>query len=391
MAVASNEGISGALPTVGGRGRGPAPDDQLQAMLLRQGQDRQGPPGPPPLGQLLCPQSLIEVKPRKTLPSHGDAFMQMVHERSNTAGLSAADQKVMRNPQRPMGNFREMLGGTAQQIVQQLTSQPSGGSKTFISEKLLQRERHLKAEADQDLQQILQAQQQQRVDQLGKAFPQPGGGQLGKAFPPRAAVPRHEEGREGCAGTVLPRLEGDVKERLQGANKALIHNKAPRPRGIRPRPTSLPSVYSQDQDAHGGYTRSVAKRSRQGFGCSNGEADELDCEEVPDTEPANREPPKKELSPEEQVQQLVLNTCSQCRHGRFEDIKHAIEHGMPVDAHDEHGNTLLVIACQNNHKKIVKLLMKHGADVQATNHKGYDAVHYAKLYKHDDLLRYLGF
>jgi len=71
-------------------------------------------------------------------------------------------------------------------------------------------------------------------------------------------------------------------------------------------------------------------------------------------------------------------------------VKQAVlKEGVPVDSTDDHGNSLLILACQNNHKKIVKFLVKNGADTRATNHKGHDATHYCLVYKHKELLPYL--
>lgn len=41
--------------------------------------------------------------------------------------------------------------------------------------------------------------------------------------------------------------------------------------------------------------------------------------------------------------------------------------GLPVDVTDEHGNTLLICAAQNNQLKAAKLCWKRGVDVTATN------------------------
>merc|ERR1711988_699474 len=137
------------------------------------------------------------------------------------------------------------------------------------------------------------------------------------------------------------------------------------------------------------------KRSRQRgttppMGRNTGTEHDFELVEVPDTEPVNRKKgPTEPATEEERLQQLIEKACSQCRHGRYPEVKQALEKGFPINSLDKDGNTLLIIACQNNHKKIVKMLMKHGADPTAKNHKGFDAAHYAKLYKHEDLLRHL--
>lgn len=40
---------------------------------------------------------------------------------------------------------------------------------------------------------------------------------------------------------------------------------------------------------------------------------------------------------------------------------------LPIDAKDPMGNTLLSVACQNNNKRIAKLCMRRGADINTQN------------------------
>jgi ankyrin repeat protein len=40
---------------------------------------------------------------------------------------------------------------------------------------------------------------------------------------------------------------------------------------------------------------------------------------------------------------------------------------LPIDSKDIMGNTLLSIACQNNNKRIAKLCMRRGADINTQN------------------------
>ena len=40
---------------------------------------------------------------------------------------------------------------------------------------------------------------------------------------------------------------------------------------------------------------------------------------------------------------------------------------LPIDAKDAPGNTLLSIACQNNNKRIAKLCLRRGADINTQN------------------------
>lgn len=80
---------------------------------------------------------------------------------------------------------------------------------------------------------------------------------------------------------------------------------------------------------------------------------------------------------------------SLARHGRIKEIEDHFKRGIDPDSMDKYGNTLLIIAAQNNQKVIAKLCLKHGADINARNNSGYSAIHYAKLYKYTDLAEYL--
>jgi hypothetical protein len=60
-----------------------------------------------------------------------------------------------------------------------------------------------------------------------------------------------------------------------------------------------------------------------------------------------------------------------------------------VGATDEHGSSLLTLACQQGHKRIAKFLLRKHLDVNAVNLRGNTALHYAFEYKHADLAAYL--
>eukprot|EP01035_Chromulina_nebulosa_P016927 gene16927-22418_t len=74
------------------------------------------------------------------------------------------------------------------------------------------------------------------------------------------------------------------------------------------------------------------------------------------------------------------------RHGRVSDVEIMLNGGVPVDVRDEFGNTLLITAGQNGNKRVAKLLLKRGADINARNYKGNTPLHYCYHYNYGDTL-----
>ncbi len=100
----------------------------------------------------------------------------------------------------------------------------------------------------------------------------------------------------------------------------------------------------------------------------------------------------KKESKESGTQELSLakeNVFSYARHGKFEDVEEMLAHGLVPDSRDPNGNTILIIAAQNNYKGIVKLALMHGADINAANHTGNTALHYCSEYGYLELGNYL--
>ena len=56
-----------------------------------------------------------------------------------------------------------------------------------------------------------------------------------------------------------------------------------------------------------------------------------------------------------------------------------------INSSDEHGNSLLIIACQNGHQNIVNMLIRKGANPNHQNRAGCTALHYAMEYNFYDL------
>lgn len=72
----------------------------------------------------------------------------------------------------------------------------------------------------------------------------------------------------------------------------------------------------------------------------------------------------------------VENAFRLTRHGRCEELERLLDSGIPPHVRDEFGSTLLIVACQNGNKKVAKLLLQRGVDINGRNHKGNTALHY---------------
>ena len=77
------------------------------------------------------------------------------------------------------------------------------------------------------------------------------------------------------------------------------------------------------------------------------------------------------------------------RHNKVQEVEDTIAAGFPIDTRDEHGNTALMVSCQNGHKRLAKLCMKYGANPDTTNHQGNTSLHYAVSYGYQALAKYL--
>jgi len=86
---------------------------------------------------------------------------------------------------------------------------------------------------------------------------------------------------------------------------------------------------------------------------------------------------------------LVPDVFSLVRHGRLLEVESVLQRGISPDMADHRGNTLLMIACQNNHKRMCKLIMRSGADLDLQNRAGNTALHYCFVYKYKKIAEYL--
>ena len=72
--------------------------------------------------------------------------------------------------------------------------------------------------------------------------------------------------------------------------------------------------------------------------------------------------------------------CSLVRHGKYRDLEDTLngpEWSLPIDYCDESGNTLLMVACQNGNRRIVKLCLRRGSKINKQNLNGNTSLHFA--------------
>ena len=83
----------------------------------------------------------------------------------------------------------------------------------------------------------------------------------------------------------------------------------------------------------------------------------------------------------------VFSRVRNNRHGEVEDMLSS--GAVDPDIRDNHGNTILAVATQNNRKRIVKAAVRAGVPLDAQNAQGQSAMHFAYAYGYDELAEYL--
>ena len=71
---------------------------------------------------------------------------------------------------------------------------------------------------------------------------------------------------------------------------------------------------------------------------------------------------------------------SQVRNNRFKRLEESLNLNFDINAEDEQGNTLLLVACQNANKRMSELLIHRRAHVNHQNAHGNTALHFAMAY-----------
>ena len=71
---------------------------------------------------------------------------------------------------------------------------------------------------------------------------------------------------------------------------------------------------------------------------------------------------------------IVSVAMDLAREGSTSELRAFLEHSFPVDASDEQGNTLLMLAAYHGHSDTVEALISHGADVDRRNDRNQSPV-----------------
>ena len=86
---------------------------------------------------------------------------------------------------------------------------------------------------------------------------------------------------------------------------------------------------------------------------------------------------------EEQSAKIVAMAMDLARDGRTAELLEFVDHGLPVDAQDEAGNTALMLAAYRGHPETVRALIERGADVNLRNNRDQSPIAGA-LFKGED-------
>ena len=76
------------------------------------------------------------------------------------------------------------------------------------------------------------------------------------------------------------------------------------------------------------------------------------------------------------------------RHGKIKELE-AMLTAENVDDRDGKGNTCLHHSCMQGKKRVAKLVLRLGADINAQNRRGHTCLHYCFAYHYDELGEYL--
>jgi len=92
---------------------------------------------------------------------------------------------------------------------------------------------------------------------------------------------------------------------------------------------------------------------------------------------------------EEQTQAVVAMAMDLARQGRSEELKEFVQRGLPVNAQDAEGNSLLMLAAYRGQLETVRALIELGADVDLRNDRDQTPLAGALFKGEDEIVREL--
>ena len=97
----------------------------------------------------------------------------------------------------------------------------------------------------------------------------------------------------------------------------------------------------------------------------------------------------RKTNEENVLEQEFREMCSYVRHGKYRELEDRMNEpdwNLPIDYVDVGGNTLLLISCQNGNKRIAKLCLRKGSNINKQNLNGQTCLHYAFGYGFGELI-----
>jgi ankyrin repeat protein len=76
----------------------------------------------------------------------------------------------------------------------------------------------------------------------------------------------------------------------------------------------------------------------------------------------------------------IVDLFSYARHNRLPKLRRLLDDGMDVETKDYAGNTILIVACQNGLRNVLKAALRRGANINIQNDKGNTALHFCYAY-----------
>jgi len=75
--------------------------------------------------------------------------------------------------------------------------------------------------------------------------------------------------------------------------------------------------------------------------------------------------------------------------GKTLELTNLLDKGAGTENRDEFGNTGLIAAAQNGNRRMIKVLLRYGADYDAKNKAGNTPLHYCREYHFEECYEYL--